>query len=506
MPEQRQQNSILDYINAAKGYKNIFETGKNLYDGASSLLGAGQTATPGYGATAPGIMDTWSGVNSAGAGASAIGGLGFGSLMAFALTKIMGAAFSENPRITFTGADPKYHMNGGEYKEFVEKSPTYGSSKYDYKINVRDTGQNSEIEKALVQELDAMFDQMAASGVPVNDLLQRNKDFAFGGRLDKGYTTEQLIADMDAHFAPDVEAYKAGETPPERRIVVKPMATGESHGRDNADMGNVNVPYWVTIDGSTNTAGGGSVATTPEQTILKSDFGDTGETSEGSPGGTNYQYDMDDPQIFTDYVNSFYDQALKEYQNQAGQFADNTKEYSDKSQGLLGQGQGYLDTLMGEVERNNTRNLPTVSRMAGGQRVDWVPRPNRDAALQDTNSAFGLMDRQGQFIDTSLNEAKTNYGNQQVLAAAGNPTLNYLDKLRELANTEQVRQASDKGLSLNQQQLLQNQQQFDSQQRANQPGMLDYAMGVGTLASGVGNLLKGWNSGDAGSWLEGLLS
>lgn len=257
--------------------------------------------------------------------------------------------------------------------------------------------------------------------------------------------------------------------------------------RDNPETGGVQ--YWAKMlkDG-TPIADIEQAMSDAGKAYTKQDDGswvhnDTGQRiTDTTP--SNYQYNQNSPDMFEDFVNNFYDRALGELQKQSGQFEDNTNEYSERSQGLLGQGQGYLDKLISEVEGNSTRKLPTVSRMVGGQKVTWSPKPNRDAAMQDTNAALGLFDRQGKFIDTGLNEARQDFSNKQVLASAGNPTLNYLDKLKELVSLESAKQAGDKGLTLDRDRL-------NAQVEGSEPGMLDYAMGIGTLASGVGNLAKG---------------
>ncbi|RJR14270.1 hypothetical protein C4588_00340 [Candidatus Parcubacteria bacterium] len=177
-------------------------------------------------------------------------------------------------------------------------------------------------------------------------------------------------------------------------------------------------------------------------TKLKSNFGDT------DMGTSNYSYNMNSPQVWEDYVNSNYDKALAEYRNQATKINAAT----DKQTGVL-------DTLISGLQSGN--NMNPISAKIGDQTISWIPRANRDTATQ---------------ISDLLGKRTTG---EYTSALGGNANLNYLERLKDLAEMEQKKIAVDKGVDINQQQLEQN-----------EPGLLDYAKGIGSLFSGVSGLFK----------------
>jgi hypothetical protein len=375
---------------------------------------------------------------------------------------------------------------------------------------------------------------------------------------------------------------------------------------------------------------------------------------------TDYQYDPNNAQAFTDYVNSFYDQALSEYQNQSDQMQTATDEYKDSMSDTLDKQEGmaqelesrldsgvadyeqsqdsniqelrtalnsllgdtreeqegflnqldttqsdllntarteqgdylnrldttqtdlfdtakseqdeYLSRLTGAIDDTSSDNLPRVTRLAGGQTVEYIPKSLRAANNDDrtaelelydrsagqsntflntgTQQAQGLYDRQADssnnLLNVGTNQAQTLYagqsgmsnnllnagydsansiynagagtadsilnassqnarniwdaGSQNVanelntasqgyvadmgMADQGNATLNYLEDLKDLVDIELERIYSDQGLEF-------RAEQNEADREQAEPGMLDLVLGIGTLASGTGDLFEG---------------
>jgi hypothetical protein len=234
------QSSSTDLLSALTKGKDIFNLWQT-YNAANTMATAGASQGMLYpgGISGP-VPSAFSG------GAAAIAAAPFMALAGFIAPKLIQGLFGDKPKIGFSGVNPTYTYDSGLKKYYGrEEGHTQtkilepSSKKYAYHISVEDTGRDGEIGQALVNYFDSMFDQMAAQGIPVDELLTRNSAFAFGGRMDKGMTPEKMVAAMQEHFAPDIEAYARGEKPPEREIMVhtiNPRTAGLS-GRDAYDAG-----------------------------------------------------------------------------------------------------------------------------------------------------------------------------------------------------------------------------------------------------------------------------
>jgi hypothetical protein len=70
------------------------------------------------------------------------------------------------------------------------------------------------------------------------------------------------------------------------------------------------------------------------------------------------------------------------------------------------------------------------------------------------------------------------------MADQGNATLNYLEDLRKLVDMEMERIYADNEIAF-------RGEQNEADREQAEPGIYDYAMGIGTLAAGAGDLFKG---------------
>lgn len=224
--------------------------------GASNLANGISAASQasGIGAGQLGGVSSTTAMGGSGAVASAIAALPFTAFAGAIASKIINSVVSDKPKIGFSGTQPQYGYNNGKYfgpqqdKKTRASTIKPSSKKYDYVVSVSETGKDGEIEKQLVEAFDQYFDVLSSQGVPVNDLLARNKNFSFGGRLDKGTTPESVLNDFIAHSLPDIEAYQAGVEPPERQIRVEPKGTVNGMaGRTAYDLGIKNPSYSVVV-------------------------------------------------------------------------------------------------------------------------------------------------------------------------------------------------------------------------------------------------------------------
>jgi hypothetical protein len=521
---------------------------KGLLDAGKWLMNAGGGASVGTGGLLPGGITAYQGPGSGAAvatGSTLAAAAPFLGVASFVLPKILGGMFGDKPKIGFSGTQPLYGYNNGKYYGPQQDKKTQASTikpsseKYDYVVGVSETGKDGEIEKQLVEAFDQYFDVLSSQGIPVNDLLARNKNFRFGGRLDKGTTPESVLNDFIAHSLPDIEAYQAGVEPPERQIRVEPKGTVNGMaGRTADEMGIKNSSYSVVVgpDGAQRnktvrlsindprvalikaekkglsgrstedlrgslTPGftyvvdasklpgktaddlglsGGLRYTVPDSEtkdtsskagVLSNVGGDqniTGGILSQNGGNMNYSYNANAPTVWEDYVNSVYDQMLSEMQKQKTGMTDAVTKAQEERGSLLNNQQGLLDNLISELSGNK------MSRMVGGQKVTWTPKPNRD-------TAFGLFDKQNTAINTGMENA--NQSMQEDVALASNqPVLNYLEKLKELADMETVLSAKDKGLALNRDEL-------QARTDAAEPGVLDYIKGIGTAGAGISDIV-----------------
>ena len=212
--------------------------------------------------------------------------------------------------------------------------------------------------------------------------------------------------------------------------------------------------------------------------------------------GTDYKFDVNTRQAMTDFFNSFYDTALQEYQSKANQVKNAVSgqktlldglikdtrsgidSYNDTVNSATTKQNTLLDGLINELEAGN--NLNPLSFTAGGNTFSFIPKPNRNTAslISDlgqnrfSNSKTGA-DGVWDTLNTG-NNSIADYGNKSLLgemiSAEENPTITYLDKLKELANMENAQIASDKGNAIQQQQVDQK-----------EPGILDYLLVGGSL-------------------------
>lgn len=289
-----------------------------------------------------------------------------------------------------------------------------------------------------------------------------------------------------------------------------------------------------------------------------------------SPTSGNYQYNMDDPQMMEEFINTFMSDAYDQYKKRASGVIDATKKFQDTTkkinagddaamsdynarsrllyddmnnrqgmlykdmnnrQGMLydnfiGERDSYIDDLIAALDANANDKLPTVKRQVGSQTYEWIPKPNRAAANDARNTAFGLFDKtygaskdtwtQGSDVahdiwskgsdiaqdvwaegndtaknlfnaDTDLNTSKYSRNADDLksaIAAAmqGDGTLDYVSALAALADMENKRSATDKGISAENWRTQVNAEQ-------NEPGIVDIFNGINTILPSVDGIV-----------------
>ena len=239
------------------------------------------------------------------------------------------------------------------------------------------------------------------------------------------------------------------------------------------------------------------------------------ETGEMTPDSEPQKYGYNEaiPQLWTDYVNTFYDQAYNEYTKQAGQYKDATDKVETQNQATLtGQREAvdkfdntqssllsqareenkqYYDRLLNELDGNK------VSMNIMGQDISWTPKRIRDTeegiydrgykssqGLLDTGTtqAKNLLEANTDYYDDAKDVNSDTYRNSMALATLGNQNLNYLEALKKLAEEETNMRSADRGLTLNRDKL-------NAAVEADEPSAVDYVKGIGTVASSVSNVV-----------------
>jgi hypothetical protein len=405
-----------DLISAGRGVKNILD-----------LLNTGMGSTgAGVGLSSYGVPAAHAAqMGAAGAGTLAAAAPFLG-LAGFIAPKLLQGLFGEKPKIEFMGTDPKYayHENTPQ-SGYAERQVTHSkrgvkSPKYNYSINVEDTGKNNEMTQALISYYDGMFDQMAAQGIPVNDMLDRNKNFVFGGRLDKGMSPEMMDQWITTHFAPDVQAYQSGQAPPQREISVRKTIT-----RDEFDN-KVPSRETVTIPGSTS--GGGTASDTGGGT--GGDIG--GETGNGTDNGTGTQ---GTPQVDTSSPDNFWNEFTNQwfndennakllFQNHVDFLANEADQYNQTTQTATDDQSKLLDSLTKQYAKPININV-------GGNDMSWVPRGSRNTITE--LGQVGQTDMTNQ-----INAGKQRMENAQVRSPSIGG-LSYLDALQKILSEERNR-------------------------------------------------------------------
>jgi hypothetical protein len=212
----------------------------------------------------------------------------------------------------------------------------------------------------------------------------------------------------------------------------------------------------------------------------------------GNSTGTtgNYSFDMNNPQVWNDYVNQFYDTALEQYQTQAKQINEATGKANTSLDALTGsttaardKQTGLLDNLISNLQAGN--NYSPVKFNVGGNDVSFIPRANRDTATLISNLGQNNVSNATSTASTNAPIEQQKVTNTALSSTAGNAILSYLGALKNLASDETKKIATEKGIDINQQQVEQN-----------EPGILDYLKGIGSAS----NSIFGSNAGGKSAW------
>lgn len=223
-----------------------------------------------------------------------------------------------------------------------------------------DTDDDAGITAATIEQYDAVFDQLAEAGIPVDDLLATNSNFVFAGGWNDGITPDVLFENVIEFFTPDIEAYQAGETPEDKTIIVSPTDNpadpNELHGRDAYEMEDGGSGrYQVTIETVSGTS---------------SDTSSTGESTDGGPSDLAYTYTLNEDGTYTDEEGNIVaaeDLPLAEFD-------------------LL----GSSDTATGGTETEDGTEDGTDIDMSGRSDVFWTEFANK--WFDDENNAALLFD------------------------------------------------------------------------------------------------------------------
>lgn len=269
------------------------------YNAAEAMAAGGLSQGMPYpGAISGAVPDAFAG------GLSAISAAPFFALAAMNVLNMYQTKTADRPTIGFMGLTPKYGYANGKYvgpNQGDDRSATVApsSKKYNYAVSVVDTGKDPEVAKQVIQYFDNYFDKLAAQGVPVNEMLKRNKDFKFGRDASN---FNKMVSEIEQHFKSDISAYKAGKKPPERQIKIEPTGTiGELSGRYASDMNIRNRAYNVTLS-DTGTEADRNITLSPNDPRVKliqaaRGKGYSGRDSENLPRGVSltpgYTYTVD---------------------------------------------------------------------------------------------------------------------------------------------------------------------------------------------------------------------
>jgi hypothetical protein len=161
---------------------------------ASGGVGAagGAYAGPGINAAQVGSYTAGSGASTAAGGMSAAGLATAGFWAAFAAVglKIIGEMTKDSPSIAMG-----YHAPGDPSAHTPQGGWAYGSKSnlFDYRVGVKDTDQDPQVQSAVFDYFDALFTGIEETvGLSMQDVLERHGKFSTGVSLGDGQTINDL--------------------------------------------------------------------------------------------------------------------------------------------------------------------------------------------------------------------------------------------------------------------------------------------------------------------------
>jgi len=228
----------------------------------------------------------------------------------------------------------------------------------------------------------------------------------------------------------------------------------------------------------------------------------------------NYKYDENSRQIWEDYVNSSYDVALEEFRNKSNTLnreTDKANKRIDRYGRQVETDRGELEeSLLGATDLQNNLLTKQIAGMespdnynrlsfqigAPGQIHSFLPTASRnvlsDIAGRGQQRFDNTSESSGSIFDAGLDTSKfrgdvaqQQLGNSTRAATFGNANLNYLDYLSKMAGKENTIIGTDKGLTM-------DNNQFNQQLEANEPGALEYLKGGASVLDTGMDL---WNLG-----------